>query len=108
MHPDPTRLITFRDFLDNRQCLDCYCPGCRRTAWTDVEMLVRNGFGESQCETLSPALPEVRQRWDLEFHWAIADLCRRDLDAIKKPRREAEVRASAGGGGICDIRARAK
>ena len=45
MHPDPTRLITFGDFLENRRGLDCYCPGCRRTAYTDVRMLVLNGLG---------------------------------------------------------------
>jgi hypothetical protein len=44
IHPDPTRLITFRDFLENRQGLDCDCPGCRRTAYTDVAMLIRNGL----------------------------------------------------------------
>ena len=54
MHPDPTRLITFRDFLDNRQGLECYCPGCRRTAYTDVAMLVLNGLGDRQVKRYRP------------------------------------------------------
>ena len=37
---DFTRLITFRDFLANDQGLECFCPGCKRTAYTDVNMLV--------------------------------------------------------------------
>src|SRR5688572_32339427 len=54
MHPDPTRLTTFRDFLDNRQGLDCYCPGCRRTAWTDVAMLVLHGLGDRMVKRYRP------------------------------------------------------
>ena len=54
MHPDPTRLITFRDFLENRQGLDCYCPGCRRSAWTDVQRLARNGLGDRPVKRCRP------------------------------------------------------
>jgi hypothetical protein len=54
VHPDPTRLITFRDFLENRQGLECYCPGCRRTAWTDVAMLVSNGLGDREVKRYRP------------------------------------------------------
>ena len=54
MHPDPTRLITFRDFLDNRQGLECYCPGCRRTAYTDVAMLVLNDLEDRNVKGYRP------------------------------------------------------
>lgn len=45
MHPDPTALLTFGDFLRREQGLECYCPGCKRYAYTDVAMLVRSGLG---------------------------------------------------------------
>jgi hypothetical protein len=51
---DHAPAITFRDFLDNRQGLDCYCPGCRRIAWTDVAMLVRNGLGDRHVKRFRP------------------------------------------------------
>lgn len=54
MHPDPTRLITFRDFLENRQGLECYCLGCTRTAHTDVAMLVDEGLGDRQVKRYRP------------------------------------------------------
>ena len=44
MHSDPMQLVTFRDFLETGQGLECWCAGCRRTAATDVAMLVRNGL----------------------------------------------------------------
>ena len=73
MHADPTRLITFRDFLDCDQGLECWCPGCRRTAKTDVAMLVKGGLGDRQVEAVSAALPQVRQCGHLEFHRSGAD-----------------------------------
>jgi|SRR5688572_24344404 len=54
MHPDPTRLIAFHDFLENRQGLERYCPGYRRTAWTDVSVLVLNGLGDRQVKRYRP------------------------------------------------------
>jgi hypothetical protein len=54
MHPDPTRLITFRDFPENCQGLDYYCPGCKRTAYTDVRMLVLNGLGDRKVKRYRP------------------------------------------------------
>lgn len=44
MHADPMRLVTFRDFLETGQGLECWCVGCQRTAATDVAMPVRNGL----------------------------------------------------------------
>jgi hypothetical protein len=54
MHVDPTRLLTFRDFLVNEQGLESWCPGCCRTAWTDVAMLVRNGLGNTEVKRCRP------------------------------------------------------
>jgi hypothetical protein len=54
MYSDPSRLITFRDCLENRQGLDCYCPGCRRRAYTDVRMLVLNGLGDRNVKRYRP------------------------------------------------------
>lgn len=54
MHADPTRLVTFRNFLDLDQGLECWCPGCKRTAWTDVALLVRNGLGDRQVKQGRP------------------------------------------------------
>lgn len=54
MHPDPTVLTTFRDFLDPDQGLESYCPGCKREAWTDVAMLVRNGLGDREVRLCRP------------------------------------------------------
>ena len=47
-------LVTFRDFLDYDQGLECWCPGCKRTAWTDVAMLVRNGLGDREVKRCQP------------------------------------------------------
>lgn len=54
MHPDPLRLITFRDFLETAQGLACWCPGCQRTARTDVAMLVDAGLGDRQVKRCRP------------------------------------------------------
>lgn len=54
MYADPTRLVTFRDFLKNGQGLNCWCPGCQRYAYTDVAMLVRNGIGNREVKRCRP------------------------------------------------------
>jgi len=54
MHPDPTRLITFNDFLASNQGLDCWCLSCKRTAWTDVAELVRDGLGDKEVKLCRP------------------------------------------------------
>jgi hypothetical protein len=51
---DFTRLITFPDFLANDQRLECFCPGCKRTAYTDVNMLVTLGLGDRQVKRCWP------------------------------------------------------
>ena len=40
------RLDTFRALLEHEYQVGCWCPGCRRWATTDLEMLVRNGLGD--------------------------------------------------------------
>jgi hypothetical protein len=77
-------LSTFRGLVERNHELACFCPGCRRWATSDLAMLVRNGLGDRH-------MPEVRESCGMASAPADADLYRRDLDAIKKLRRDAGV-----------------
>ena len=47
-------LSTFRGLLDNGHGLDCWCPGCRMWAATDLAMLVVHGLGDRPIKDCRP------------------------------------------------------
>lgn len=48
------RLDTFRGQLENGHGLDCWCPGCRRWAATDLAEHVRQGPGDRLIRNYQP------------------------------------------------------
>lgn len=54
MHADPRRLRTFRDFLDQGQGLQCWCPGCKRYAKVEASMWVTLGKGDREVKRCRP------------------------------------------------------
>ena len=49
-----TTLSTFRDYLNQRETLACWCPGFRRTAACNVAALVAAGMGDRVVDRSRP------------------------------------------------------